>query len=140
MQAITPYINLNGRAEEALNFYSEAFGGGIEHMQKYEDAPQMPGSEAMKGKVMHGIFRSGDLNFMISAVPEAKDATMGTNTSLSLNFDQVADIDRVFDKMSEGANIVMPLQDTFWGAKFGILTDKFGINWMFNHDYIKKEN
>jgi PhnB protein len=63
----------------------------------------------------------------------------GTNTSLSLNFDTVEDIDKTFKALSGGATVTMPLQDTFWGAKFGMLVDKYGINWMFNHDY-KKEN
>jgi PhnB protein len=61
----------------------------------------------------------------------------GTNLSLSLNFKSVEDIDKTFAALSDSATVTMPLQDTFWGARFGMLTDKFGINWMFNHD-IKK--
>jgi PhnB protein len=79
------------------------------------------------------------MTLMVSDSMPGQPVTGGTNMSLSLNFDSVADIERVFGALSEGANITMPLQDTFWGARFGMLTDRFGINWMFNHDYQKKD-
>jgi PhnB protein len=56
----------------------------------------------------------------------------GTNVTLNVNFESVSDQEKIFNKLSKGGNITMPLQDTFWGARFGMLTDKFGINWMFN--------
>lgn len=140
MEAIVPYLNFNGNAEDALAFYSKAFDGKVVFQQKFGDSPmggQTP--DDYKNKVMHATFQAGDLTFMVSDSMPGQPVSNGSNTSLSLNFKTVADIDKTFGAMSDGANIVMPLQDTFWGAKFGMLTDKFGINWMFNHDYEKKD-
>jgi PhnB protein len=88
---------------------------------------------------MHATFQAGELKFMVSDAMPGQPVNPGSNLSLSLNFTSVADIDKTFGLLSEGATITMPLQDTFWGARFGMLTDQFGINWMFNHDMEKKE-
>jgi PhnB protein len=138
MEAIVPYLNFNGNAAEALAFYIKAFDGKILFQQTFGDAP-MESSDEQKSKIMHATFQAGDLTFMVSDSMPGQPVTGGTNMSLSLNFKTVADIDKTFAALSEGANVTMPLQDTFWGAKFGMLTDNFGINWMFNHDYEKKE-
>ena len=138
MEPITPYLNFNGNAAEALAFYSKVFNGEVVFQQTYGDSP-MEGSKEWKNKIMHATFQAGSLTFMVSDImdPEHK-VTSGTNTQLSLNFKHEEDIDRVFAAMSEGARITMPLQDTFWGAKFGMLVDKFDINWMFNFDRPKE--
>ncbi|MCC6685231.1 MAG: VOC family protein, partial [Bacteroidia bacterium] len=62
------------------------------------------------------------------------DYTPGNNYSLSVNIPQVITMDALFDKLAQGGTITMPLQDTFWGARFGMIKDKFGVNWMFNCD------
>jgi PhnB protein len=61
----------------------------------------------------------------------------GSNLSLSLNFNDADEMNKTFEALSEGGKVTMELQDTFWGARFGMLQDKFGFNWMFNHDYKK---
>jgi PhnB protein len=140
MEAIVPYLMFNGNAAEALAFYAKAFDGKILFQQSFGESPmgnEMPGD--YKNKIMHATFQAGDLTFMVSDNMPGQQVSGGTNLSLSLNFKTVADIDKIFAALSEGATVTMPLQDTFWGAKFGMLTDKFGINWMFNHDYEKKE-
>lgn len=140
MEAIVPYLNFAGNAKEALDFYAKALGGQILFAQTYGESPQEV-TEADRNKIMHATFKAGDLTIMASDIVDDKfPVVAGTNISLSLNFTQVADIDRVFAAMSEGSQITMPLADTFWGAKFGMLTDAFGINWMFNHDYEQKEH
>lgn len=140
MEAIVPYLNFNGNAAEALAFYEKAFGGKILFQQSFGDSPmadQTP--ESHKNKVMHATFAAGDLKFMVSDAMPGQEVQPGSNVSLSLNFLSVADIDSAFAALSEGAQVTMPLQDTFWGARFGMLTDRFGINWMFNHDHDKKD-
>ncbi len=137
MEAITPYLSFNGNAAEALAFYASAFEGTILFQQSYGESP-MESAEEWKDKVMHASFQAGDLTFMVSDIMQGHTVTPGSNMSLSLNFKDVASIDKVFAALSDGANITMPLQDTFWGARFGMLVDKFSINWMFNHDYEKK--
>lgn len=137
MEAITPYLNFNGNASEALALYAAAFGGQVVFSQSFGDGP-MEVAEDWKDKVMHATFQAGTLSLMVSDVMPGQEVSGGTNTSLSLNFTDVTSINRVFAALSEGATITMPLEDTFWGARFGMLTDRFGISWMFNHDYEKK--
>lgn len=140
MEAIVPYLNFNGNAAEALSFYEKAFDGKVLFQQSFGDSPmadQTP--ESLKNKVMHASFQAGELKFMVSDSMPGQEVQPGSNLSLSLNFLSVADIDKTFSLLSEGGQVTMPLQDTFWGARFGMLTDRFGINWMFNHDLEKKE-
>ena len=139
MEAIVPYLMFNGNAGEALAFYAKAFDGKTLFQQSFGESPmgnEMP--DEYKSKIMHATFQAGDLTFMVSDNMPGQQVSGGTNLSLSLNFKTVAEIDKIFAALSEDAKITMPLQDTFWGAKVGMLTDKFGINWMFNHDYEKK--
>ena len=139
MEPITPYLNFNGNAAEALAFYGKAFGGEVIFQQTYGDSP-MGGDESWKDKIMHASFQAGSLTFMVSDIIHSDEkVTSGSNTQLSLNFKHEEDIDRVFAAMSEGAKITMPLQDTFWGAKFGMLVDQFEIHWMFNFDRPKAD-
>lgn len=133
MEAIVPYLNFNGNAAEALAFYSTALDGKILHQQTFGESP-VPSSDDMKDKIMHAAFQADKLTFMVSDCPPEMSVTNGSNISLSLNFKDVASIDATFAALSEGAVVTMQLQDTFWGARFGMLTDKFGVNWMFNHD------
>ena len=137
MEAIVPYLMFNGNAGEALAFYSKAFNGKVVFSQTYGESPEK-GSADYKDKIMHATFQAGSLTIMASDSMPGSEVNAGTNTSLSLNFKSVESIEQIFLALSDGANVTMALQDTFWGARFGMLTDKFGINWMFNHDYEKK--
>ena len=137
MEAITPYLNFNGNAAEALAFYSKALNGKILFQQTFGESP-MPSADEMKDKIMHASFQADKLTLMVSDCPPEYTAVSGNNISLSLNFTDVESIDKTFAALSEGATITMELQDTFWGARFGMLTDKFGMNWMFNHDKPKE--
>ena len=133
MEAIIPYLNFNGNAAEALTFYSKALDGKILHQQTFGESP-MPSTPEMKDKIMHAAFQADKLTLMVSDCPPEMSVNTGSNISLSLNFTDEASIDKTFAALSEGSKVTMPLQDTFWGAKFDMLTDPFGINWMFNYD------
>lgn len=137
MEAIVPYLNFNGNAGEALAFYSKALNGQVVFQQSFGDSPMETPAD-YKDKVMHATFQAGALSFMVSDAMPGQPVSGGTNISLSLNFSSVEEIEKTFAALAEGAQVTMPLQDTFWGARFGMLTDRFGINWMFNHDYEKK--
>lgn len=136
MKPLVPYINFKGNAKEALDMYAEAMSGQIAFVQTYAESGEEAKLE-MKDKIMHAMLTAGDLTIMASDVEE-KDVKEGNQVSLSMDFDNVEEMEKVFSALSDGANITMPLQDTFWGARFGMLTDKFGVSWMFNHDYEKK--
>ncbi|MDQ2718505.1 MAG: VOC family protein [Bacteroidota bacterium] len=136
MEAIIPYLNFNGNAAEALDFYSKALDGEVVYKQTWGESPIIS-TEDQKDKIMHASFKAGDLHFLVSDGMPGQPVTGGTNLALSINFTDVESMDKTFAALAEGGKTTMPLQDTFWGAKFGMLTDKYGFNWMFNHDYKK---
>ncbi|MDQ6608978.1 MAG: VOC family protein [Bacteroidota bacterium] len=129
---LTPYLIFNGNCEEALKFYEKALGGTIGHISRYSDAPENQMGMAPE-KIMHTHFAvDGNVLFMASDGPTgASDSGL---VSLSLNFTDVGKMQQVFAAISEGGTVTMPLQDTFWGATFGMVKDQYGIKWMFNCD------
>lgn len=88
--------------------------------------------EELKEKIMHARLQFGDTLIMFSDMMGETDADPGSMISLSIDCDSIDQLERIFPKIAEGGKITMPLQDQFWGARFGMLTDKFGIHWMFN--------
>lgn len=134
---LTPYIMYNGNCEEALNFYAKAMDGEIKFISRYGD---MPGDNKMgidKNKVMHATFEAGAVKIMASDSNTPADTAGGGAVNLSLNIDDANQLEKVFNGLAQGGSVTMPLQDTFWGARFGMLTDKFGIKWMLNHELRK---
>lgn len=119
----------NGSCEEALNFYATTIGGEIKNLSRYEASPAESMS-ADKQKVMHATFEGNGVAFMAS--DGSKPVDNSGNIHLCIDFKDARAMENVFAALSNGGKITMPLEDTFWGAKFGMLTDKFGINWMFN--------
>lgn len=135
---LTPYIIFNGNCEEALNFYAKALSGEIKDLMRFEGTP----GESMatdKQKVMHSHFVADGFFFMASdSGMGAPESTPGSGqVDLSINVDNEEQLNKVFNGLGEGGTVTMPLQDTFWGAKFGMLKDKFGMNWMFNMEKVK---
>jgi PhnB protein len=130
---LVPYLQFNGNCEEALKFYKKAFNGEILAIQRFGDSP-MDSPAALKKKVMHSSFKFGDNIIMASDTMPKGKFKIGDNISLSVDIKDTKTINAVFKKMAAGGKITMPLQDTFWGARFGMLVDKFGISWMFNCD------
>lgn len=130
---LTPYIIFNGSCEQALKFYEQALGGEIKDLMRYEGSPAESMS-ADKQKVLHSHFAAdGNILFMASDSGQGgPEAANGGMVHLSLNFKDAGKMENVFATMNDGGKVTMPLQDTFWGARFGMLTDQFGVNWMFN--------
>ncbi|MEJ7611628.1 MAG: VOC family protein [Ferruginibacter sp.] len=133
MEAIIPYLNFNGNAKEALDFYAGALGGEVVQMQTFGGA-NMAQDESMKDKILHAVFEAGELKFMVSDCPPGVSVKEGDQVSLSLNFPDLESIEKTFAALSGGGTVTMPMQDTFWGARFGMAKDKYGVHWMFNHD------
>ncbi|HYK56981.1 MAG TPA: VOC family protein [Flavisolibacter sp.] len=138
MEAIIPYLNFNGNAKEALAFYEKALNGKVAYSQTFADA-NMAQDESMKDKILHAVFEAGNLKFMVSDCPPGVSVSSGDQVSLSLNFQDLETIEKTFAALADGGQVTMPLQDTFWGARFGMTKDKYGIHWMFNHDKPKAE-
>lgn len=130
MQLIT-YVTFPGNCEEALNFYKEALGGEILQVSLMGDG-QMEVPENLKDKVMHARLQIGDSVLYMSDTFEPASVKQGNNVSLSLEIEDTGKLETLFNKLSSGGTMKMPLDDTFWGARFGMFTDKFGIHWMMN--------
>ena len=129
---LVPYLAFNGQCEEALGFYRDCLDGSVENISYYSKDQDigMEIPDHMVGKAMHMSIRFGDNVIMGS--DHVETVPSDTNNSLSIDFAGVDELERAFDAMSAGGEVTMPLQDTFWGARFGMITDRFGINWMFN--------
>ncbi len=128
---LVPYLNFAGNAEEALNFYKTVLDGNIEMLSRYGDAP-MPCEDADKQRVMHARLVFGNNMIMMSDMPGTYPASPSGCISLSIDMEDPAAMEKAFNQMAEGGTVTMPLADQFWGAKFGMLKDKFDISWMFS--------
>lgn len=128
---LTPYLFFPGNCEEALNFYKDVFKGEITFMLRFGDA-NMPVDEDYKDKVMHSTLEFKGTKIQFSDGAPHKEITPGDNVHLSLSFDDETKMRLTWGKLAESGSIHMDLQDTFWGAVYGQLEDKFGIRWMFN--------
>jgi PhnB protein len=134
MKGFNPYLNFNGNCREAVEFYKSCLNGEIVSMQTFGD---VPGSEGPKDKILHTVFKAGSVFFMASDCPPGVSVQFGNNIILNIDFEDTSSQEKAFNKLAAGGKITMPLQDTFWGARFGMLVDKFGISWMTNCE-IKK--
>ena len=137
MKAIVTYLNFNGNCREAMKFYQRCLGGELS-MMPFSEAPGDLPKEA-KDRVMHArITKDGSALLMASDTMPGSNFVQGTNFSISIDCQSAEETDRLFNAFSENGKITMPLQDAFWGARFGILRDQFGINWMFNFEKPKQ--
>ena len=134
------YLSFRGNCREVLAFYQSCLGGEIELM-RFGDSPaasHLP-PEA-HDQIMHGTLTTKNFVLMASdADGIGKPLHTGNNVSLSLHFDNDAEIDAAFARLGEGGTVVDPLKDMYWGGKFGSLTDRFGISWLFNFQRIAGE-
>ncbi len=138
MAAINPYLMFNGTCEEAFLFYKSVFGGEFPYIGKYKDAPAEEGeklSEEALNRIMHVSLPIGNTILMGSdSHPRYGDVGFGDNFSISINTESTEEADRIFNGLSAGGKVEMPMNKTFWGAYFGMFKDKFGVNWMVNFD------
>jgi PhnB protein len=140
MASVSTYLNFPGNTEEAFNFYKAVFGGEFKgEIQRMGQVPPQPGqpplSEKDKNLVMHVTLPilNGHL-LMGTDAPESMGFTVkfGNNIYINLEPDTRAETDRLFASLAKGGKVEMKLQEMFWGDYFGSLTDKFGVQWMFN--------
>jgi len=140
MSKVSLYLNFSRNTEEAFRFYKEVFGTEfVGEIARMGDVPPQAGqpelAEEDKSLVMHvALPLLGDFVLMGTDAPESMGFTLreGNNMFINLEPDTRAETDRLFAALAEGGAVSMPLQDMFWGDYFGSLTDKFGIQWMFN--------
>jgi PhnB protein len=129
---LNPYLNFDGNAAEASELYQSALGAKVEHMQRFGDLPDS--KPESKDRVLHAQLALGGQSIMISDTQPGMPFSPGNNMHITIHFDNVKELDQKFEALSAGGKVTMPPNDTFWGARFGMLVDAFGINWMFNCD------
>lgn len=129
---LNPYLNFPGTCEEAMTTYAKLLGGEIVAMLAYGDMPgDNPVPDDMRKKIAHARIEIGNEVLMASDVgPERFKPMQGT--SVTLNIPAPPEAERVFKALAEGGTTIMPLEETFWAIKFGVLVDRFGTHWMIN--------
>ena len=141
MAFLNVYLNYNGNCEDAFQHYKSVFGGEFASFSRFSDMP--PGEEPLpteySNRVLHVAFPVGDhCTLMGSDCPPAfPNGIQGNLFNVSIQADTKEEADRLFQGLSSGGRITMPLEDTFWGAYFGMCTDAFGVQWMVNFDHPK---
>ena len=138
MALINPYINFNGNAEEAFTFYKSVFGGEFAMIIRLKDlaGPDFPVAENDANKIMHITLPVGNNFLMANDVPEfmGRVNENENRSKISIRAENKDEADKLFNGLSEGGNIEMPISESPWGSYFGMFRDKFGIEWMVDFD------
>ncbi len=132
MTQINAYLNFNGKCREAMTFYQQCLGGELV-MQKISESPmaaRMPSE--MGAKILHSSLTKNTLVLMASDMM-GNNVVNGNSISLCVSCSSDEEVNYYFNNLAKGGSVVEPLHQSFWGATFGTLTDKFGITWMFNY-------
>jgi PhnB protein len=127
---VQPYLDFNGRCDEALEFYKKAVGAEVAMLMRWKDSPDKSMCTAENAdKVMHSQFQIGD-----SAIMASDGRCSGTpnfhGIALTISAKTEAEADKLFNGLAEGGQVTMPLAKTFFSPKFGMVADKFGVGWM----------
>ena len=139
MAQINPYIHFNGNAEEAFTFYKSVFGGEFAMLVRFKDFENLDDqvSDKEANKIMHIALPIGKTNvLMASDTPESmgKHNENETRSKISISAESKEEADKLFNGLSEGGTIEMPIADSPWGSYFGMFRDKYGIEWMVDFD------
>ena len=138
MALINPHINFNGNAEEAFTFYKSVFGGEFANIMRFKDLSNtgIPIAEKEANKIMHIALPIGKNVLMGNDVPESMGRTNENEnrSKISISAESREEADKLFNGLSAGGQIEMPIGDSPWGSYFGMFRDKYGIEWMVDYD------
>ena len=138
MACINPHINFNGNAEEAFNFYKSVFGGDFSKIMRFKDLASagFPVAEHEANKIMHIALPIGESILMANDVPEILGRTNENEnrSKIVISAESKEEADKLFNGLSEGGQIEMPISDSPWGTYFGMFRDKYGVEWMVDFD------
>ncbi|EMR06135.1 hypothetical protein C772_01780 [Bhargavaea cecembensis DSE10] len=135
IKAMYPYLVTNGNGQEAVRFYEKALKAEVLEMKTFGDMPSRPGEEMpeeMKGRVLNAHLKVGNTDFMISDTNPGQPHTVGDHLSIALSLTDPDITREVFGLLSEGGEVVMDVQETFWSPAYGQVKDRFGILWQIN--------
>lgn len=143
MAQINPYIHFNGNAEEAFTFYKAVFGGEFAMVIRFKDmsTPEHPVAESEADKIMHIALPIGKHSVLMgSDTPEflGRHNENENRSKISISAESKEEADLIFNGLSAGAKVEMPIQDSPWGSYFGMLRDKYGFEWMVDFDQSRK--
>jgi PhnB protein len=132
---VQPYLSFEGRAQEAIDFYKSAIGAEVDAIMHFKDGPpemQAQMSPDSKDKIMHAAFHIGDTQVMASDGRCTGKASF-SGISLTLNAASDAEAEKLFNALAKGGQVGMPMSETFFAHRFGMVSDKFGVGWMVLH-------
>ena len=143
MALINPHINFNGNAEEAFTFYKSVFGGEFAMIMRFKDleSPEFPVADHEANKIMHIALPIGQNVLMANDVPESMGRTNENEnrSKIAISAESREEADQLFNGLSVGGIVEMPMEDSPWGSYFGMFRDKYGIEWMIDFDQKYKE-
>jgi PhnB protein len=131
IKAATPYFILHGKADEAIEFYRTALGATPEALIRFGDMDQSC-PVAQRKRVMHAALRVGQALLMLSDGSDEGEIPKGGPVSVALDLDDAVELKRTFDALAGSGTVIQPIMDAPWGGLFGVVTDRYGIAWMFN--------
>jgi PhnB protein len=129
---INPYIILDGKTQEAIKFYEEALDASVIAVQTFGEMPEDPNypiHAGAKDRVAHALLKVGDTDLMFSDTFPDQPLEIGSNVQIAIVVNSVENTSQVFEKLQQGGQVQMPVQETSWSPAYGIVTDKFGITW-----------
>ncbi|MCT4613662.1 MAG: VOC family protein [Marinifilaceae bacterium] len=138
MITVNPYLMFNGNCEEAFSFYKKVLKKECSHLSRFKEQPENPECKILdedKEKIMHiSLDLDENSSIMGCDIPSNSHgpSVVGNNFSLSLNISSKEEADRIFKELAQGGEICMPMAETFWGSYFGMVMDKYNINWMIS--------
>lgn len=136
MATVNPYLNFDSKCEEAFNFYKSVFGGEFLTLSRFSEMPpEHQGSPDEAKLIMHVALPIGQHSILMGSdrPPSFGPGTVGDNTYVAIAPDSREEAEKLFNGLAAGGNVTMPLANAFWGAYFGMLVDKYGIQWMVNY-------
>ncbi|MCI0416429.1 VOC family protein [bacterium] len=141
MVTINPYLSFAGNTEEAFQFYKSVFGGDFSAVMQWKDLPDAGKvSDAERQKIMHISLPISEKNILMASdalESRGEKIVAGNNFYLAVNTESKEEANKIFKGLSAGGTVILPQQNTFWGSYFGMLTDKFGIQWMVSYELKK---
>jgi PhnB protein len=138
MSQLSPYLLFNGNCHEAMKFYESCFGGELFEMT-YEKAQGKDTPAALKDKIIHAALKKGDFLLMASDAHTESPVDVGNNVQVYVNCKSLDEVETLFKSISRKGEINLPMEDTFWNSRFGMVKDQFGINWMLSFDKTQKK-
>lgn len=134
MKEFNTYLNFDKNCRQAMEFYAKCLGAELQIMPFSQGPKEMIRDEKDADLVLHARLSKGTQVIMASDCPPGMPLQQGNNFAISINCEGRQEVDKLVSSLGEKGKVTMPAQDMFWGAYFAMITDQFGVNWMFNYD------